>query len=51
MSARQYLDRIAFDINLNSLYTIHSVSNYNNFDKYSAIMLRLGHHMRDVDMD
>ena len=48
--AKNYLNRIAYDIKLNSLYTIHSSSNFNNFDKYSAIILRLGHHMRTVQM-
>lgn len=46
LSAREYLNRIACNIDLSSLYSIHSASNFSQFDKYMAVQLKLGHQMR-----
>lgn len=48
MKARDFLERIIFKVNLNSLYTVHSATNFSHFDRFSAVILRLGHRMRRV---
>jgi len=32
------------------LYTIYAASNYNNFEKYAAVILKLGNRMRTVQL-
>ena len=38
--AKKYLKRTAININLNSLYTVLSSTNFTTFDKFTGVLLK-----------
>ena len=42
------MERIESKTSLTSLYTIHSATNFDYFDRYCGIILRLGYRLRKV---
>ena len=43
--AKKYLLESRYEMDLSLLYTIHSASNFADFDNYCAIILKFGPHM------
>lgn len=47
-NAKKFFEDTLFDINLDRLYTLHSASNFAYFDKFCAIVLKVGPDMIEV---
>lgn len=43
--AKQFFEDTLFDISLESLYQLHSASNFSTDDKFCAVVLKLGDEM------